>query len=138
SLGLLVLVGLGMMVVMSSCNTILQTIVEDDKRGRVMSIYTTAFMGIAPFGSLLAGDLADRIGASATVLICGAGCLVGTLVFAGKLPSLRKLVRPIYVQKGVLAAPVSDLEPVTEVLAAGEDVGQTRPEEPAGEPEAVG
>jgi MFS family permease len=138
SLALLALVGLGMMVVMSSCNTILQTIVEDDKRGRVMSIYTTAFMGVAPFGSLLAGDLADRIGAPTTVLICGAGCLVGTLFFARKLPALRALVRPIYVQKGVLAAPVSNLEPVTEVLAVRGDLGQIRPEEAAGEPEAVG
>src|SRR5262249_2845732 len=93
SLVLLPLIGLGMMVVMSSCNTILQTIVEDDKRGRVMSIYTTAFMGVAPFGSLWAGWLADRIEAPATVLICGACCLAGALYFARKLPALREQVR---------------------------------------------
>ena len=92
----LVLIGFGMMVTMASCNTLLQTIVEDDKRGRVMSLYTTAFFGAAPVGSLLAGILASRIGAPYAVMICGACCLLGSLVILKKLPEMRKMVRPLY------------------------------------------
>jgi MFS family permease len=106
SLGILVVIGFAMMITMAGCNTILQTIVEDDKRGRVMSIYTTAFMGISPFGSLLAGGLANRITAPTTVLCCGAACLVGALVFAWRLAALRAKVRPIYIEKGILPSPV--------------------------------
>ena len=65
------------MVQMAASNTILQTLVDDDKRGRVMSFYTMAFLGTAPFGSLLAGGLADRIGAPHTLLVGGAGCILG-------------------------------------------------------------
>jgi MFS family permease len=118
SMGLLFFTGLGMMITMSSCNTILQTIVEDDKRGRVMSLYTLAFMGFSPFGSLLAGTLANMITAPTTVLLSGAACLLGALVFARILPSLRFHVRPIYIQKGILSPPVSNLEPVAEIAVA--------------------
>lgn len=92
SLTLLVLTGFGMMVNMASCNTVLQTIVDDDKRGRVMSLYTTAFMGMMPFGSLLGGSLASRIGATNTVLIGGIFCIAGAFIFAGRLPAFRKAV----------------------------------------------
>ncbi|HOV80395.1 MAG TPA: MFS transporter [Bacillota bacterium] len=92
SMSLLVLTGFCMMVNMASCNTVLQTIVDDDKRGRVMSLYTTAFMGMMPFGSLLGGGLAARIGAADTVLLGGISCIAGALVFAAKLPALRKAV----------------------------------------------
>src|SRR4029079_4495316 len=74
SLLLMVFTGLGFMVQMAVSNTILQTIVDEDKRGRVMSFYTMAFMGTAPFGSLLAGSVADRIGAPHTLLFGGLGC----------------------------------------------------------------
>ena len=94
--------GFGMMVQMTSSNTILQTIVEEDKRGRIMSFYTMAFMGMVPFGSLFAGGVAHRIGAPATVAIGGIACIVGAIAFARKLPSLRKLARPIYIEKGIL------------------------------------
>jgi len=99
----LLLTGFGMMVHMASSNTILQTMVDDDKRGRVMSLYTMAFMGMAPLGSLAGGSLAGRIGAPYTLIIGGASCLIGSFMFAKKLPSIREMVRPIYIRKGVLS-----------------------------------
>jgi MFS family permease len=103
SLFLLLLVGFGMMVHMASSNTILQTIVDDDKRGRVMSLYAMAFMGMAPFGSLGGGSLAVRIGASHTLIIGGALCILGSFMFARKLPLIREMARPIYIKKGILS-----------------------------------
>lgn len=102
SLLLLPIVGGGMMVETASTNTILQTIVEERMRGRVMSFYTMAFLGTAPLGSLLAGVAADRIGAPRTILMGGIACIAAGLWFATRLPSIRTLLRPIYVQKGIL------------------------------------
>jgi MFS family permease len=99
---LMMLTGLGFMVQMAASNTVLQTIVDEDKRGRVMSFYTMAFMGTAPFGSLLAGSVADRIGAPHTLLFGGIGCVLGALWFATSLPALRRDVRPIYQKIGIL------------------------------------
>jgi len=103
SLILMMLTGFGMIVHMASSNTILQTMVDDDKRGRVMSLYTMSFMGMAPFGSLLGGSLASKIGAPYTLIICGAFCILGSFMFTKKLPSIRKMVRPIYIRKGILS-----------------------------------
>lgn len=103
SLALMPITGFGMMVQMTSSNTILQTIVQEDKRGRIMSFYTMAFMGMVPFGSLFAGSVANTIGAPATVAIGGIACIVGSIAFARKLPSLREMARPIYVEKGIIA-----------------------------------
>ena len=102
SLILLPIVGGGMMVETASTNTILQTIVEEGMRGRVMSFYTMAFLGTAPLGSLLAGVLADRIGAPLTILLGGLACVAAGIWFGLRLQSLRALLRPIYVQKGIL------------------------------------
>jgi MFS family permease len=102
SLILLPVVGGGMMVETASTNTILQTIVEEGMRGRVMSFYTMAFLGTAPLGSLLAGLLADHIGAPLTILFGGLACVAAGIWFGLRLPSLRALLRPIYVQKGIL------------------------------------
>ncbi len=102
SMILLLVAGAGMMQQMAASNTILQTIVDDDKRGRVMSFYSMAIMGMMPFGSLLSGFLASRIGAPRTVMIGGACCVAGAAWFAGQLPSLRPLLRPIYVRLGIL------------------------------------
>jgi MFS family permease len=102
SLVLLLVTGLGFMVQMAASNTLIQTLVEDDKRGRVTSFYLMAFMGAAPFGSLLAGALAHRIGAPSTLLLGGCGCIAGALWFASLLPKLRERVRPIYVRMGIL------------------------------------
>jgi MFS family permease len=102
SLLLRVVTGLGFMAQMAVSNTLLQTIVEEDKRGRVMSFYTAAVMGTMPFGSLLAGAVAARIGAPHTLLISGICCIAGALWFTKTLPSLRRDVRPIYVRKRIL------------------------------------
>jgi MFS family permease len=98
--------GFGMMVQMASSNIILQTIVEEDKRGRVMSFYTMAFMGLSPFGSLFAGVLAARIGANNTLLWGGVFCIIAAIIFAFQLPKLRSFVRPVYIQKGILQEPI--------------------------------
>jgi MFS family permease len=102
SLLLLVATGVAFMQQMASSNTVLQTIAEDKKRGRVMSFYSMAFQGMAPFGSLIAGTAASRIGAPHTLMIGGAICIGGAAWFATRLPALRELVRPIYVQMGVI------------------------------------
>ena len=99
---LMIVTGFGMMVQLTSSNIILQTIVDEEKRGRVMSFYTMAFMGMAPFGSLLGGGLASRIGAPYTVALGGMVCILGAMAFAKSLPHLRKLIRPIYVEKGFI------------------------------------
>jgi MFS family permease len=92
SLIILVFIGFGMMVQMAAVNTVLQTIVHDDKRGRIMSLYTTAFAGVAPLGSLLAGALAGKIGAPATLIIGGIFCLCVTVFFSTKIQSINKLL----------------------------------------------
>ena len=120
SLLLMVLTGLGFMVQMAVSNTILQTIVDEDKRGRVMSFYTMAFMGTAPFGSLLAGSVADRIGAPHTLLFGGIGCLLGAAWFAMTLSDLRKDVRPIYVKIGILPEVAKGLQQSTELTVPPE------------------
>jgi MFS family permease len=97
-------VGGGMMVEMASTNTILQTIVDDQMRGRVMAFYTMAFLGTAPLGSLLAGFVADHIGPMKTILLGGTSCIMAGLLFAARLPRLRAHVRPIYIERGILAA----------------------------------
>jgi len=102
SLLLLVVTGFCFMQQMASSNTILQTITEDSKRGRVMSFYSIAFQGVAPFGSLTAGAVASRIGAPHTLMIGGAICICGAGWFAMQLPAIRKVVRPIYQQIGII------------------------------------
>ncbi len=101
SMFFIIFAGFGMMINLASCNTILQTIVDDNKRGRVMSFYTMSFMGTAPFGSLLAGYAAKNIGASNTLIIGGAVCVMGSFLFARKLPLIRRLASPILVEKGI-------------------------------------
>ena len=102
SLLLMPVTGFGFMQQMAASNIILQTIVEDEKRGRVMSFYGMAFLGMAPFGSLLAGALAARIGAPHTLLGCSALVVLGSLWFARQLPAIRAVMRPIYVRLGIL------------------------------------
>ncbi|MBN2513890.1 MAG: MFS transporter, partial [Sedimentisphaerales bacterium] len=94
SLPLMLITGLGMIIQIAACNTLIQTMVEDDKRGRVMSLYVMAFIGTAPFGSLLAGTMATHIGAPKTLMIGGVFCVAGAMLFARKLPQLRHSMRP--------------------------------------------
>jgi len=115
SLALMVVTGLGFMVQMAVSNTVLQTIVDEDKRGRVMSFYTMAFMGTAPFGSLLAGSVADRIGTPHTLLCGGIGCILGALWFATTLSDLRRDVRPIYERIGILPEVATGIQHSTEL-----------------------
>jgi MFS family permease len=113
SVGLMLFTGFGMMMQMASTNTLLQTLVDDDKRGRVMSLYVMAFMGTAPFGSIMAGSLASTIGAPYTVLSSGIICLIGAILFYKNLPSLRKHIRPIYIKMGILPEVSKGLQSTT-------------------------
>ncbi len=110
SMALLFFVGMGMMMQMAASNTVLQTIVDDDKRGRVMSFYAMSFFGMAPLGSVLAGSLGSRIGTPITVMMGGICCIIGALFFFSNLPALRKLVRPIYIKKGILPEVAAGLQ----------------------------
>lgn len=109
SLLLMVVVGFGMMQGLTASNTIIQTLVPEDMRGRVMSYYTAAFVGMAPFGSLLAGSLAHWIGAPRTVMLTGTCCILGAAWFASRLKNIRKHMRPIYIELGIVPAPPSEL-----------------------------
>ncbi len=113
--------GFGMMVQMAASNTVLQTLADDDKRGRVISLYATAFMGMMPFGSLLAGSLAKIIGAPTTLLIGGLCCILGALFFARHLPSWRQMVRPVYAKKGIIPEIAEGLRAATGMAAPPKD-----------------
>lgn len=98
-------VGGSLILQSTSSNTLLQTIVDEDKRGRVMSLYTVAFISMVTFGNLLAGWVASQIGAPNTLAIGGVACIAGSLLFIRQLPELRQLVRPIYQRIGILKTP---------------------------------
>ena len=117
SLLLMLVTGFGMMQGMTASNTIIQTLVPEDKRGRVMSYYTVAFVGMAPFGSLLAGALGHAIGPQRTVTISGIACIVGATWFWTRLKAIRKDMRPIYEQLGILQPRVPVV--VEEEISAG-------------------
>jgi MFS family permease len=103
SLIMMLVIGVSFILMITSANTFLQTIVEDDKRARVMSIYAMAFFGVTPFGNLIAGGLAHYIGAPNTLMIGGTICILGSFIFTKQLPNFRRLVRPIYRHKGLLS-----------------------------------
>jgi MFS family permease len=106
SLLLMMVVGFGMMQCMAASNTIIQTLVPEDKRGRVMSYYTMSFVGMAPFGSLLAGSLAHHFSAPRAIIITGSFCLAGSAWFTTKLKSIRAIMRPIYIEMGIMQRPL--------------------------------
>jgi MFS family permease len=95
SLVILFITGFAMMAQMASSNTIIQSIIEDDKRGRVMSFYTMSFIGVAPLGSFIAGTLGAKIGAPLTVAFGGVCCFLSALFFASKIPLFRKEIHPL-------------------------------------------
>ncbi|WP_373537958.1 MFS transporter [Microcoleus sp.] len=103
SLIMMLFVGWGFIIQFAAGNTFLQTIVEDDKRGRVMSIYTMAFFGVTPFGNLVAGGLANYIGSPNTVILGGIICILAAIVFSKQLPALKHLVRPLYQKMGLIS-----------------------------------
>jgi MFS family permease len=100
--------GAGLMQVMAASNTIIQTLTSEEMRGRVMSYYTMAFVGMAPFGSLLAGTMAHNLGVSWTMIINGISILIGAAWFITQLPVLRRTIKPIYQEMGIIPIP-SDL-----------------------------
>lgn len=113
SLAILPVTGFGMMQQMASANTILQTIVEDEKRGRVMAYYSMAFLGIGPFGSLAAGALASKFGAPATLAAGGAACLLAAIWFSRQSKAIRAEIRPIYRRLGILPKIKTEAEQIT-------------------------
>jgi MFS family permease len=118
----LVLAGAGMMMQMAASNTFLQTIVEDDKRGRILALYTMAYIGTAPLGSLLLGWSAQHIGASLTIAIGGLLCLASAGVFGSQLEGFRAQVRPIYRRLGIIPEVATGIQAATQ----GETVEETR------------
>lgn len=94
--------GFGMFMTAASCNTIVQSVVDEDKRGRVMSYYTMFFIGSLPLGHLAAGALAERVGAPYTFLAGGILCALAGVVFTWRLPSFREHLRPAYVARGII------------------------------------
>ncbi len=102
SLFMMVASGAGMLTVLLATNTIVQTIVEEDKRGRVMSFHAMASIGVMPFGSLIAGALAARLGAPHAVLLSAGCCIVGSFFFARKAPLFRAATRPVYMALGLI------------------------------------
>lgn len=114
SMILMVFVGIGMMMQTAASNTVLQTITDDDKRGRVMSFYSMAVMGTVPFGSLMAGWLAKYIGTPGTILAGGIATICGALFFLRRLPELRRMVQPVYVRLGVIPEVASGMQKASE------------------------
>jgi MFS family permease len=121
SLAVLVLTGFSMISLMASSNTVLQTIVDDRMRGRVMSFYTMAFAGMVPFGSLLTGTVAEHLGTQAAVFIGGCLCLCGAIVFTFYLPRMRELIRPIYVSKGIITEMARGIQEADSVTSMQEE-----------------
>jgi MFS family permease len=116
------LTGFGMILQLALSNTVLQTLVENNKRGRVMSLFTVSFVGMAPFGSMLAGGVAERLGAPLTVTLGGLICIASGIMFAWRLPAFRQAARPVYIEKGILPAEIaSGLRNVTQYSRPPED-----------------
>ena len=102
SLVIAFIMGFGIIAQMASTNTIIQTLVDEDKRGRVMSLYVLSFGGIAPIGSLMAGHVAGIIGTSYTFLLGGILALAGAVAFGRKLPAWRSAAHKVYLAKGLI------------------------------------
>jgi len=107
------------MLQMSSSNTLIQTMVPDELRGRVMAVYSMMFMGMAPFGALVAGTMANRIGAPTTVALGGLTCLAGSLVFGARWPNLRGEAHQLIVAQGMLSG-----EPPAEMSSQAVSMGK--------------
>ena len=124
SMLLLVPVGFGMMLQMASSNTLLQTMVPDRLRGRVMSVYSMMFMGMAPFGALLSGAIAHRLGAPHTIAMGGAIVTAGAMVFYTQLPALRVEARRL-----IVAQEAAGGDPPNEATGCGPTVNEVEDEE---------
>ncbi|MBS0208055.1 MAG: MFS transporter [Planctomycetes bacterium] len=125
----LVAVGFAMMVHLGSSNIVLQTIVDEDKRGRVMSLYAMAFLGVGPLGSLLAGFMANRFGPANAIRAGAVICLLGAIYFASQYSRLRTLVRPIYVRLGILPEMASETFPIAPPPKGAAPLSEAKPPE---------
>ena len=121
SLVALALAGFGMMVLMAASNTFLQTVADDDKRGRIVSLYTMAYIGTAPFGSLLAGAIAQRVTPQFTIALGGVTVMVAAGLFARHIPRFRELVRPIYRQLGIIPEVATGIQAATQLTSSPEE-----------------
>jgi MFS family permease len=108
SFACMAMTGMGLMGSSVCVNTIIQSIVDEDKRGRVVSIYSTFFIGAAPFSHIAAGWLAEHIGAPRTFLVCGVFCLACALLYVFNLPRLRAQIRPLYEARGIIETSLSE------------------------------
>jgi MFS family permease len=120
SMIILLFAGIGFIAIIATSNTILQTMTDDDKRGRVMSFYTMAFMGMAPFGSLTAGAIADRIGAPLTIMISGIISIICGFALLIRLPKLRVMARPVYIKKGIIPEVAKGLQAASDLESSQE------------------
>lgn len=111
---LMVIAGMGIMTHTAASNTVLQTITDDDKRGRIMSFYTMAIMGTAPFGSLMAGALAKVIGTPYTIFLGGVFCIIGAAYFYVILPELKEKARPVYIRLGIIPEVATGIQTASE------------------------
>jgi MFS family permease len=108
SAGVLVLLGFTMMMQMTASNTLIQSMVPDRLRGRVMSVYSMMFMGMAPIGAFSAGAVAHRLGAPLTLAIGGAACIIGAALFTMELPALRIEARKLILAQGMGTATAAE------------------------------
>ncbi|HEY9730628.1 MAG TPA: MFS transporter [Drouetiella sp.] len=123
ALPILAVLGATMMLQMGCCNTILQAVVDDDKRGRVMSLFTMAFMGTVPLGSLLAGAISTHFGFQSMLFACATYCMLVAIIFARQIPRLKRETRPIYIERGLIQAEATVEEQIERgVMRAEEDV----------------
>jgi MFS family permease len=113
--------GFGMMVLMAASNTFLQTVADDDKRGRIVSLYTMAYIGTAPFGSLMAGAIAQRAGAALTIALGGMIVMIAAGLFATLIPQFRELVRPIYENLGIIPEVATGIQAATQLTSTPEE-----------------
>jgi MFS family permease len=113
--------GFGMMVLMAASNTFLQTVADDDKRGRIVSMYTMAYIGLSPFGSLMAGAVASVITASITIALGGVVTVIAAVLFGLQIPQFRELVRPIYRELGIIPEVASGIQAATQLTSSPEE-----------------
>ena len=113
--------GFGMMVLMAASNTFLQTVADDDKRGRIVSLYTMAYIGTAPFGSLMAGAIAQQAGAALTIAMGGVIVMIAAGLFATLIPQFRELVRPIYQNLGIIPEVATGIQAATQLTSTPEE-----------------
>lgn len=119
SMALLVVAGAGMMILSASTNTVLQTVVAPEMRGRLMSLYTMAFMGMGTFGSLIGGWIASQLSAPTAVALGGAGCMAAAAWFETRRPALRALIRPVYRELGIIPEVATGILNASEMRTKG-------------------